>query len=255
MSDDGGTVRSTWGEYAAAFAAEGAAAEDRESIRRLVHLCDLAPGSLVLDVATGAGFNAFAFVRAGMRVIPSDPTHEMLVATRDGWAERGFGGSPRLVEAWAESLPFGDATLDAVVAHRAPHQFSDPQAWAHEAHRVLKPGGIFGLSDQSPPDGFEQWHNDFERLRDPTHEQARSLGEWRTIAGTAGFTVRATDVVPNPHDVEEWIARVDCPPERRLEVLAMYNNAPPEIVERYGFTTVDERLKMSTPQGVLVATR
>ena len=48
MSD----VRGTWGEYAAAFAAEGAAAEDRDSIRRLVELCDLSPGALVVDVAT-----------------------------------------------------------------------------------------------------------------------------------------------------------------------------------------------------------
>ncbi len=31
-------VRETWGRYAPSFAAEGAAAEDRESIRRLIEL-------------------------------------------------------------------------------------------------------------------------------------------------------------------------------------------------------------------------
>src|SRR5918992_1355838 len=102
------SVRETWGRYAPSFAAEGAAAEDRESIRRLVDLCDLEQGSLVLDVATGAGYTAFAFARAGMRVVPSDPTHEMLLATREGWQERSLPGTARCVETWAETLPFAD---------------------------------------------------------------------------------------------------------------------------------------------------
>jgi SAM-dependent methyltransferase len=248
-------VRGTWGRYAEAFAAEGAAAEDRDSIRRLVELCDLPAGARVLDVATGAGYNAFAFARAGADVLPSDPTHEMLLATRAGWTERSLDGDARCVESWAESLPFRDGTLDAVVAHRAPHQFSNPDAWAAEAHRVLRPGGVFGLSDQSPPDGFETWHNDFERLRDPTHEQARSLAEWRVIAEGAGLAVRGTDVVYQYHDVEDWMARVDCAGEQRDAVLRMLDQIPDPIRDVYQPQVVDGRLKMRTPQAVLVATR
>lgn len=251
MSD----IRETWGKYTEAFAAEGAAAEDRESIRRLVELCELGEGSLVLDVATGAGYNAFAFVRGGARVIPSDPTHEMLLATKAGWLERDLGGQARCVEAWAEVLPFRDACLDGVVAHRAPHQFSDPQAWANEAHRVLKPGGVFALSDQSPPDGFEDWHNDLERLRDPTHEYARSVAQWRVIAEAAGFTIKATDVVYQQHDVVDWMDRVDCTPEQRTQVLRTLDEVPEPIRDIYQVTTVDGRLRMRTPQAVVVATR
>ncbi len=248
-------VRETWGRYSAAFAAEGSASEDRDSIRRLVELADVPQGALVLDVATGAGYNAFVFTRAGARVIASDPTHEMLLATRAGWADRGLGAPCRLVENWAEALPFRDGSLDAVVAHRAPHQFADPAAWAAEAHRVTKPGGTFALGDQSPPDGFEAWHNDLERLRDPTHEYARSLREWREIAEGAGFTVRATDTVYMEHDVVEWMERVGCEGERAQRVIADLLAVPEEISDIYRPHEVDGRLKMRTPQGILVATR
>jgi ubiquinone/menaquinone biosynthesis C-methylase UbiE len=247
-------IRETWGRYAEAFAAEGEAAEDRDSIRRLVELCDVPKAALVLDVATGAGYTAFAFARSGARVVPSDPTHEMLLATKAGWKERDLGGEAMCVENWAEALPFRDATLDAVVAHRAPHQFADVDRWAAEAHRVLKPGGVFGLSDQSPPDGWEEWHNELERWRDPTHEQARSPREWRAVAEGAGFVIKATDVVYQTHDVEQWFERVDCPPDRRERALQMLNDIPPEIRDIYRPETYNGRLYMRTPQCVLVAT-
>ena len=245
MSD----VRSTWGRYSSAFAAEGTAAETRESIRRLIELCALREGALVLDVATGAGYTAFAFARTGCRVTPSDPTHEMLLATKQGWTERGFGGNAPCVEAWAEALPFTDGSLDAVVSHRAPHQFADADAFAREAARIVKVGGVVAIADQSPPDGFEDWHNDLERMRDPTHEHARSPHEWLAVFEGAGLTVRATDVVYQSHDVEEWFDRVECPRERRVQARAMLEAIPEDVRDTYRYDGV----RMRTPQCVMVA--
>jgi ubiquinone/menaquinone biosynthesis C-methylase UbiE len=251
VASDG--VRETWGRYAPAFAAEGALAEDRDSIRRLVELCALPAGALVLDVATGAGYTAFAFARSGCRVIPSDPTHEMLLATHDGWSER-FDTRVACVESWAEALPFSAASLDAVVAHRAPHQFADQAAFASEGRRVLRPGGVLGISDQSPPDGWEDWHNDLERMRDPTHEHARSPHEWRAIAEAAGLRIRDTDVVYQEHGLDDWLDRVSCPPERRETVVRMFAEIPEEIRDVYR-PVLEQPRRFRTPQHVLVAVR
>jgi ubiquinone/menaquinone biosynthesis C-methylase UbiE len=249
------TVRESWGRYAERFASEAADADQRPSMRRLVELCALDPGSVVLDVATGAGFTAFAFFRAGCRVIASDPTHEMLVATKAGWRDRELPGEAPTVEAWAEALPMRDGSLDAVVSHRAPHQFADQRAFIEESFRVLRPGGVLGIADQSPPDGWEQWHNDVERLRDPTHERALSVAEWSALATDAGFEIAATDVVYQEHDLEEWIERVSCPPERAEDVRRTFANVPDPISDVYRTWLVDGRTRFRTPQCVLVARR
>lgn len=245
-------VRSEWGRYAPRFAAEQGA-EDRTSIRRLVELCALPSGSRALDVAAGAGYTGFAFARVGCRVVALDPTHEMLLASRAGSAERGLRLG--LVEAWAEALPFGDETLDAVVSHRAPHQFADVGAFAAEARRLLRPGGVLGVSDQSPPDGWERWHNDLERMRDPTHAHALSRREWREVVAGAGLEWEQSDIVFQSHDVEDWLDRVDCLPDGREACVQKLNAIPEEIRQIYQPELVNGRLTMRTPQLVFVARR
>lgn len=242
-------VREAWGRYAPAFAAEGAEAEQRDSIRRLVQLCDLESGASVLDVGTGAGYTAFVFARTGVRPVALDPTHEMLLAVRSGWRERELGDRARVVESWAERLPFAGSSFDAVVCHRAAHQFADAQAFAVEAARVLHPGGALGLADQSPPDGWEEWHNTLERERDPTHEHARSPGQWRQVMEAAGLEVVRSDVVYQSHVLADWLDRVSCPPERAERVRQMFAEIPEEIRDVYR----PDGTSFRTPQAVLVA--
>jgi hypothetical protein len=66
--------------------------------------------------------------------------------------------------------------------------------------------------------------------------------------------VRATDVVYQTHDVEDWLDRVDCPADRRERALQMLRDIPNDIRDAYRPQTIDGRLMMRTPQCVLVAT-
>ena len=50
-----------------------------------------------------------------------------------------------------DSTPFADNTFDAVIACMAYHHFPDKEAFAREALRILKPGGMLYIADPNFP--------------------------------------------------------------------------------------------------------
>ena len=60
-------------------------------------------------------------------------------------------GLPGLAEADALKLPFADGSLDAITIAFGLRNFSDRSAGLREIARVLKPSGVFGLLEFSPP--------------------------------------------------------------------------------------------------------
>jgi hypothetical protein len=62
-----------------------------------------------------------------------------------------------------------------------------------------------------------------ERLRDPTHVRCYSEDEWRELVTDAGFEVEQVQVFERRREVDDWLARVETPPEdakRVRELLA-----------------------------------
>jgi len=107
------------------------AAMPRETALRLL---GEAEGRL-LDVGCGGGSHTAAFADAGWSVMGIEPSSAQLELARD----RGCD----VVQGYGESLPFDDASFDAVVS---VWTHTDVDDWAHvlrEIARVLRPGGRF----------------------------------------------------------------------------------------------------------------
>lgn len=109
-------------------------------------MCDAArigPGQRVLDVACGTGALTEAVAeRVGPRgaVAGLDANPEMLaVARRKHGAIEWHDGR-------AESLPFADASFDAVVSQFGMMFFDDRAAALREMRRVLRPGGRMAVA-------------------------------------------------------------------------------------------------------------
>ena len=62
-------------------------------------------------------------------------------------AKAKFDGGVQLVEGSADYLPYPDNTFDVVCCVQSFHHYPYPEKAMSEAYRVLKPGGIYILSD------------------------------------------------------------------------------------------------------------
>ena len=104
------------------------------------------PGK-VLDIGAGRGISTYAFARLGCSVTSLEPDPSPLVGSQAIRQLFSVTGLPvTIVEEAGEQLPFAEASFDIVYGRAVFHHARDLKRFCSEAHRVLKPGGIFLMS-------------------------------------------------------------------------------------------------------------
>ena len=205
-----------------------------ESLAALARLAAQGRYQRAVDVATGAGFTAFAAAPYSEWVLATDVARGMLEQVRRLRSERGLHNI-RLALASAEALPLRDGSIDLATCRTAPHHFRDVRRFLAETARVLAPGGTFLLADTSaPPDrAAAAWQHDVERRRDPSHVRNLSQSEWEDALADAGLEVDCTTMTRVDLNLERWTARSATPPEEIERLRTAWRNAPPSAVEAF----------------------
>ena len=131
----------------------------------------------VLDLGSGTGFYTDEIAPFVGRVVALDLQREMHAQ----YEQKGIPANVAPVTAEAESLPFGNETIDGAFSTMTFHESTTAESLA-ELHRVFSPGAPFVVVD---------WSRDGNDESGPPLEERFSAEKARELLEDAGFTVES----------------------------------------------------------------
>jgi ubiquinone/menaquinone biosynthesis C-methylase UbiE len=227
-----------------------------EDLAMLVEIAKENKNGYLLDVATGGGHVANALASLFDKVVALDLTPKMLEKAEEFIKGNGHT-NVSFVQGDAGSLPFPDKTFDTVSCRIAPHHFPHVERFAGEAYRVLKESGLFLLVDNvaSEIDEYDQFYNDVEKKRDPSHYRAYKKTEWISLLEQKGFRMETITVFKKRFLFETWCEMMALPQKDKAELNEYMISSPKNIIEFFSIEMKDDQVQSFEGEAMLLVAR
>ncbi|UWS30130.1 class I SAM-dependent methyltransferase [Erwinia pyrifoliae] len=225
-------INRQFGEQANAYLTSAVHAAGADLLRLGKRLSET-PEARVLDIGCGAGHASFVAAQYVKEIVAYDLSERMLATVDETAAARGYRHLTTQ-QGYAENLPFGDAEFDIVISRYSAHHWHDVGSALREVRRVLKAGGKMILIDVSAPGNpvLNIWLPTVEALRDASHVQDYSPGEWLTLMTESGLIIQRASQEKLELEFSSWIERMRTP-EVMVQAIRAYQHSAPDDVQRY----------------------
>lgn len=173
----------------------------------------------VLELCCGTGMVGRHFAISGWQVCGIDLTRAM--------AEEANRFFPCICSP-AEQVPFLDSAFDVVVLRQAYFLLDDGQKVLREAHRVLKPGGVFVFSQTVPFSSEDTpWLDHIHRTKQAQLREFFTEENLRQQLETEFFKVQEVRRLAVRENITRWLAIApELSADKRAEVSDLIANAP-----------------------------
>jgi ubiquinone/menaquinone biosynthesis C-methylase UbiE len=202
-----GSIRDEFAHQADAFAASPVMSLGA-TLGAVVDLVPEDPAARWLEVACGPAAISRALAPRVGSVQGVDLTPAMVAKAE---AEAAAAGLDNLSFALgdATALAFEDDSFDGALTRFSLHHIPAPQRVVEEMARVVRPGGFVVIADHvTDEDGAAAaWHEQIERLRDPSHWACLTPARIGAIGERAGLALDSEQVIPFEIDYAEWLNR------------------------------------------------
>jgi SAM-dependent methyltransferase len=198
-----------------------------ETLGVLVDLVPRDPAAHWVETACGPGLIARAIAPGVGSVVGIDLTPAMVEKARADATAAGVENVTFEVGD-ATALPLEEDSLDGAITRFSLHHIPAPIRVLEEMRRVVKPGGYVVVADHVTDDdgAAAAWHEEIERLRDPSHWACLTPSRIAELADRAGFEADEARVVPFSIDYEEWLQRGSGGPAAAALIDRLLGEAP-----------------------------
>jgi ubiquinone/menaquinone biosynthesis C-methylase UbiE len=178
----------------------------RKATLELAAKMNLNAASHVLDIGSGLGGPARTLAETyGCRVTGIDLTQAFCNAATAMSEWVGLGNHVSFKQGDATNLPFGNKTFDAAMTIHVAMNIAAKDKMYVEAHRVVKPGGIFAVYDILQGEGGEVLYP-VPWARDSSISHLATPDEMKSLLVSVGFKLR--DVQDSTEESQSFFERM-----------------------------------------------